>query len=139
MNIANDDRVVTYYIVQSKRLTDGQYTIVTKAKKENKRFQLVCASYDPDSAIASINPIGTGSIDAVLEQWFMRSDSYILSYAEAKNITMSTSKDTSLIVVESDYVEDKNITVSTSKDTFLIVVKNEKGEKILEMYINVVD
>ena len=116
MNIANDDRVVTYYIVQSKRLTDEQYAIVTKAKKENKRFQLVCASYDPNSAIASINPIGAGSIDAVLEQWFMRSDSYILSYAEAKNITMST-----------------------SKDKFLIVVKNEKGEKILEIYINVVD
>ena len=41
MNIAKDDRIVTYYIVQSKRLTDGQYAIVTKAKKEHKRFQLI--------------------------------------------------------------------------------------------------
>lgn len=117
MNIAKDDRVVTYYIVQSKRLTDGQYAIVTKAKKENKRFQLISTFYSPGNSIPpDTGSIGVGAVDAVLEHWFVRCDGAVLNFAE-----------------------DKDITVSIDKDTFRMVITGVNGNKLQELYINVVD
>lgn len=117
MNIANDDRIVTYYIVQSKRLTDGQYAIVTKAKKEHKRFQLISTFYSPGNSIPpDTGSIGVGAVDAVLEHWFVRCDGAVLNFAE-----------------------DKNITVSIDKDTFRMVITGANGNKLQELYINVVD
>lgn len=117
MNIAKDDRIVTYYIVQSKRLTDGQYAIVTKAKKENKRFQLIITFYSPGNSIPpDTGSIGVGAVDAVLEHWFVRCDGAVLNFAE-----------------------DKNITVSIDKDTFRMVITGVNGNKLQELYINVVD
>jgi len=119
MSVTIDDRVVTYYIAQrqSTRLTDEQCAIVTKAKKEHKRFQLISTLYSLDNSIApDTGSIGVGAVDAILEYWFVRYVGAILNYAE-----------------------DKNITVSIDKDTFRMVITGANGNKLQELYINVVD